>query len=317
MLLIVTERGDLTADWLIRELEDRDAPFVRFNTEDYPTKVRLSWQAGGATIQLRGNRYPLTEFDAIWYRRPVAPRLSAELPEPMQEWATRESAEALLGTWRTLDALWVNHPDRNRLAESKPEQLRSASRIGFEVPATLVTNDSEEAKAFFAEQAGGVVCKPLWDGRVPVGDERKLFFTSLIDESAVSLDDLGSGLPYLFQAHIPKRYDLRVTVIGQEAFAVRIESQDEDDARTDWRRGRPGALLHAPEALPDEIAERCVALCEHYGLRFGAIDLARRTDGGYSFFEINPNGQWAWLEQRTGLPLRSRLADLLFSTVVA
>jgi glutathione synthase/RimK-type ligase-like ATP-grasp enzyme len=317
VLLIVTERGDLTADWLIRELEDRGAPFVRFNTEDYPMKVRLSWQAERATLQIRGSSHSFAEFDAVWYRRPVAPRLSVELSPPMREWATRESAEGLLGTWRTLDALWVNHPDRNRLAESKPEQLRTASRIGFEVPDTLVTNDPERVKAFLAGQAGGVVCKPLWDGRVPVGEERKLFFTSLIDESVVLLDDLGSGSPYLFQAHIPKRYDLRVTVIGQEAFAVRIESQDEDDARTDWRRGRTNALLHAPETLPDEVAERCVALCEHYGLHFGAIDLARRTDGGYSFFEINPNGQWAWLEQRTGLPLRSRLADLLFGTVAA
>jgi hypothetical protein len=46
-------------------------------------------------------------------------------------------------------------------------------------------------------------------------------------------------------------------------------------------------------------------------LAFAAIDLARRPDGGYTFFELNPNGQWAWLEQRTGIPLRSRLADLL------
>lgn len=51
-----------------------------------------------------------------------------------------------------------------------------------------------------------------------------------------------------------------------------------------------------------------------YGLRFAAIDLARRTDGGYTFFELNPNGQWAWVEQMTGLPLRAALANELNGT---
>jgi hypothetical protein len=41
MLLIVTERGDLTADFLILELEARGAEFLRFNTEDYPLALQL------------------------------------------------------------------------------------------------------------------------------------------------------------------------------------------------------------------------------------------------------------------------------------
>ena len=69
--------------------------------------------------------------------------------------------------------------------------------------------------------------------------------------------------------------------------------------------------------LPEEIEEGCLALCRHYGLEFGAIDLAIGPDGAYTFFEINPNGQWAWLEQETGQPLRSRLADLLMGVGVA
>jgi glutathione synthase/RimK-type ligase-like ATP-grasp enzyme len=72
-------------------------------------------------------------------------------------------------------------------------------------------------------------------------------------------------------------------------------------------------LAHTVETLPSDVVELCVALCRSYKLQFGAIDLARRPDGGYTFFEINPNGQWAWVEQRTGLPLRARLADLLLA----
>jgi hypothetical protein len=158
VLLIVTERGDLTADWLILELQRRDAPFVRFNTEDYPTRATLAWTPAGAELALNDAAYALADFDAVWYRRPVPPRLPADLPVEQRAWATREASEALLGAWRTLDALWVNHPDRNRLAESKPEQLRTAQRLGFDIPATLVTNQRDRLREFLAEHPAGVVC---------------------------------------------------------------------------------------------------------------------------------------------------------------
>jgi glutathione synthase/RimK-type ligase-like ATP-grasp enzyme len=313
VLLIVTERGDLTADWLVLELARRRAPFVRFNTEDYPTAATLTWTPSGGELTLGDTMHGLAEFSAVWYRRPIPPNLPAELSDAQRLWATREASEALLGAWRTLDAVWVNHPDRNRLAESKPEQLKAAQRLGFEVPDTLVTNDRERVREFVANHPQGVVCKPLWDGRVPVqeGDER-LFFTTRLDETSVKVDELGPE-PYLFQALVEKRVDVRVTVIGGEAFAAAIDSQRSHETATDWRRSHAAALPHAVEELPDDVAVRCVELARCYGLRFGAIDLARRPDGGYTFFELNPNGQWAWVEQRTGLPLRARLADLLLA----
>jgi glutathione synthase/RimK-type ligase-like ATP-grasp enzyme len=82
----------------------------------------------------------------------------------------------------------------------------------------------------------------------------------------------------------------------------------------DWRRGHTLGLVHGIEELPAELAERCVRLVRSYGLLFAAVDFAVDQDGRYVFFEINPNGQWAWIEQRTGLPLRSRLADTLLGT---
>lgn len=309
MLLIVTERGDFHADWLILELETRQVQFVRFNTEDYPQHSRLIWRNDDRSALIIGSQtYDLSDFDAIWYRRPVPPQMPADTPAPLAAWAQLEAREALLGAWRTLDALWVNHPDRNRVAESKLGQLRAARALGFDVPSTLVTNE-RTALTEFLDGHVHAICKPLYDGRVPGGERERVFFTSLLDEN-VNLDHLGSE-PYLFQELIDKRYDVRVTVIGDDVFAARIDSQDQPETRTDWRRSAPGDLQHTVETLPDDVATLCVALCRHYDLSFGAIDLARRVDGGYSFFEINPNGQWAWVEQRTGLPLRARLADLL------
>jgi glutathione synthase/RimK-type ligase-like ATP-grasp enzyme len=311
VLLIVTQRDDYHADWVVLELHARGVPFIRFNTEDYPVRTPLEWTSSGeAHLAIGGSRQALSEVDAVWYRRPVPPVMPPDLPAPQAAWARGEAREALMGVWRTLDAFWVNHPDRNRVAESKPLQLRTAFELGFEVPKSLVSNEPETVRAFMQAHPEGVICKPLFDGRVPVEGEEQVFFTSRVDADVVSLADLGPE-PYLFQELVPKLYDIRATVIGNEVFAARIESQQSEEARTDWRRGHPGGLAHAAIELPDGIASRCVDLCRRFYLRFGAIDLAFRPDGGYSFFEINPNGQWAWVEQRTGLPLRARMADLL------
>jgi hypothetical protein len=310
VLLIVSQRDDYHADWVVLELHARRIPFLRFNTEDYPVAAGLEWSSSGeAHLTLRGERLRLSEVDAVWYRRPVPPVMPTDLSAPQAAWAQGEAREALMGAWRTLDALWVNHPDRNRVAESKPLQLRAALQLGFDVPESLVSNSRVAVSAFLEKHPGTVVCKPLYDGRVPVDGEEQLFFTSRVDPDVVSLRELGRE-PYLFQELIPKLCDIRATVIGEEVFAARIDSQQAEHTRTDWRRARPSELDHAAIQLPDDVATRCVALCRRFGLQFGAIDLALRPDGGFTFFEINPNGQWAWVEQRTGLPLRAHIHGL-------
>lgn len=312
MLLIVTERGDYHADWVVLELEARGVPFLRFNTEDYPLSTSFHWSpAGRVELGIGHHKYDLNNVTAVWYRRPVPPVVAADLPATAAAWARAEAREALMGAWRTLDALWVNHPDRNRVAESKLLQLRTAMEIGFDVPESLVSNEREQVEAFVAAHSTGVVCKPLMNGRVPIGSDEQLFFTSRVNDQ-VSLAQLGAE-PYLFQELVPKLYDIRVTVIGEEVFAVRIDSQQAEDTVVDWRRGRPGMLDHTPIELGAGLASHCVSLCRRFGLQFGAIDLACQPDGRHIFFEINPNGQWAWVEQRTRLPLRARMVDLLLS----
>jgi glutathione synthase/RimK-type ligase-like ATP-grasp enzyme len=316
VILIVTSRGDLTADWLLLELAERGIAFTRLNTEDFPGRVCLAWRLGQPPVlEFPSGALELAPPLAVWYRRPLPPERRGDIPPDAARWAAHEAAAALGGTWRTLDALWVNHPDANAAASSKLGQLEAARRLGFDVPATLVSADADRVRAFAAEHAGGIVCKPVDGGDLKVDGSERLFYTSRVTEVS-DLSDLGPE-PYLFQELVHKRYDVRVTVIGDEAFATRIDSQTDARTRTDWRRMRSASLRHTAEPLPADVADRCRELLAGYGLRFAAIDLARDEDGRYRFFEINPNGQWAWIEQLTGTPLRAALADLLSGAAVA
>jgi glutathione synthase/RimK-type ligase-like ATP-grasp enzyme len=52
---------------------------------------------------------------------------------------------------------------------------------------------------------------------------------------------------------------------------------------------------------------------ERLGLCYGAIDMVLTPDGRYVFLEINPNGQYLWIEEAAGLPISDAICDLLMS----
>ena len=66
-----------------------------------------------------------------------------------------------------------------------------------------------------------------------------------------------------------------------------------------------------PARLPGPVAARLRRLLRRLGLLYAAADL-RRTDGGeHLFLEVNPSGQFLFVEERTGQPIAEALCDLL------
>jgi hypothetical protein len=47
------------------------------------------------------------------------------------------------------------------------------------------------------------------------------------------------------------------------------------------------------------------------GLVYGAFDFVIGPDGTWIFLEVNPGGQFRFVEYRAGVPLTAALADLL------
>ncbi|MGH3833734.1 MAG: hypothetical protein ACRDRS_25405 [Pseudonocardiaceae bacterium] len=99
--------------------------------------------------------------------------------------------------------------------------------------------------------------------------------------------------------------DLRVTVIGESVFATRIDNPGE----LDWRRSHDN-ITYRPCELPDTVLAGVHRLMRSFGLVFDALDFVL-TDQGHQFIEINPNGQWGWIERQTGQPLSRALAATL------
>jgi len=120
-----------------------------------------------------------------------------------------------------------------------------------------------------------------------------------------------SATPVILQEYVHKSLELRVTVIGPRVFTAALFSQQTREGRVDWRRSVQDDLRHERYDLPEDISERCRRLVKGLGLKFGAIDLILTPEGHFVFLEINPNGQWTWIESRTGMPMVDALIDLL------
>jgi len=130
-----------------------------------------------------------------------------------------------------------------------------------------------------------------------------------VREVDLALMDTVRFAPVIFQELIPGGLDIRVTVVGDRLFPAEIragESAYEFDFRLD--------SAHAPidvHVLPEAVRQRLLALMAHFGLRYGAIDLRLAPDGDYVFLEINPAGQWLFVEIATGQQISAALAGLM------
>lgn len=115
-----------------------------------------------------------------------------------------------------------------------------------------------------------------------------------------SLVDL-SVCPTLFQEFVEKDYDVRITVVDSELTAVKLVAKETDGKqRCDIRRNNMVDVTHSQIELPAQIASGIWTLMEKYSLRFAAIDMVVSVAGEWLFLEINPNGQWAWIDQVAG-----------------
>ena len=166
-VLLLTHGGDFyTVDLVAQALARRGARPVRFNTDLFPSSVKLSARAGderAAHLYTEaGEQISAAEVCAVWARKLWSPRMADDLDERYRSMCVRESAAALEGFLDALhDARWVNDLQRERAAENKQRQLRLAARVGLSVPRTLVTNDPAAARQFFAETEGRTVAKLL------------------------------------------------------------------------------------------------------------------------------------------------------------
>jgi|GEM_PF-443351 len=298
--LIISNSADATSDYLCNRLRQADIPFVRYNTDTDAGLTRFVYREARPTVSWREHEMDPDRIGAVIVRRPKPVKPVSEGDPFDAQHAAREWAEAWEGFLAHLpESGWINHPAQNFKASHKIEQLTRARKLGLRIPETLVTNEPMEAKLFVQKRATGTIVKPLATGYIErlTPSEDTVIYTRDFTAEHHFLFDTITDCPVLFQERIDKALDVRMVVLDNEIVSVGMEARDTDGTqRLDIRRNNMCDVSYSTVNVPDGIATQVCALLKGYGLRFAALDFAIAADGAWVFFEINPNGQWAWLD---------------------
>lgn len=298
IILIITSSFDSTVDYIISKYKD-EYDFFRVDVDkfdDYRISVGLldDWR-----ITFDNTSISKADVLSIYYRKPYLPDLS-DYEVPYQSMIARDIISLINGITDEYKGIVLTRPSILRKAENKTLQLLLASKIGFTLPQSIIGNDNNVFSSFLGNNTN--IIKPLTTGKLKTNEKIELYQTNYIRELKEDI----SLTPIYVQRYIEKKYEVRLTCIEQEKIAVKIESRN----KLDWRKDYTG-LQYAIIECPFEISNLCDSLMSELQLKFGAFDFIVDKDGSWIFLEINPNGQWLWLENELDLNISSSILKVL------
>ena len=319
VLVLTNSEDGQHSEVVISKLAARDEQVFRFDSDALSSgkaKILFASARGGAEfiIEQDGRSVSSADVKSVWYRRPN--RFKLEIRDPVQKsFAEAELRSFLEGLWAILEnrnVFWLSKPAALERGRKKLLQLELAARKGMRTPPTIVTNDPEEVRRFYTACAGKMVFKAIYHEFLDYGDRAYNIPTTLIGPEHLPKLDLVRRSPTLFQQYIEKDHELRVTAVGERAFAAKIDSQKNPLAVVDWRTPKCVQNLDYSKAELDPGVEAfCREMLRDLDLAFGAFDFIVDKKGELWFLEVNPNGQWYWLEDRAGLLISDAIVDIL------
>ncbi len=308
-VLILSAVPDVHAQAVMNALAAQGASAELLDLSEFPTQLApsIACDGGERRFEFRrrgGGALDLDSISAVWWRGPQAFRPTEGMEEAHRRFVISAAMNSFQGLHQALHAFWINEPARDALAARKPYQLALAQKIGLEIPLTLMAHDLDEARRFLRKHEGEVIYKQF------MATPQTWRETARLKPDDESFVEAAADGPVIFQQDVPAVADLRVMAIGGEFFAAATDVRDAEhpqDARMNLD------AKYAAHELPPEIKAKLGALMKRLGLVYGAIDLRLTPEGRYVFQEINPAGQFLYIENATGQPIAAALARTLLT----
>lgn len=302
---------------------DKPIKWIRLNIEDFANNVILNIfpNDGEGTILIidSGLKFNLSEIKSVWYRKPEPISIAHfELEKSGFDYVEAEFNEIIMGLYALLNkCYWINDPFKTRLSHRKLLQLKVANQVGFTTPETLISNESSTVLKFAENLNWDIAIKSL--GAISVTSQYKndnhlqygLFTRRINKEELTAVQDKILYMPTIYQQYIKKKFELRITCVDKEIFSCRIDSQKDTLTKEDMRFSVRNIRHDSFDCKP--IHNKLLSYLDYFGLNFGCFDIAVDENDNYIFFECNPNGQWLWVEDMSGLKISKAIATLLIN----
>ena len=316
-VLVLTYREDPHADSVCSFFDRVGVKYFRVSTEELPRDYSITFDSKSFLYRI-SDKSEEVEIDSswsIWNRRVMNPDTKKGMPKDLSSVAIDESEKTWVGLLISHQGRVVNTPQSQYYANNKIDQIRFASQFGdgIVIPDTLVTNNPDSVRTFY-DVHNGKICFKLHKGAVVDSPNGHLVvYTNLVTDEHMRNVDLVSQNPSLFQEYIDKDFDIRIIATERSVTGIAIYSQQSELSKIDSRKYDFKNVPHRKIELPNNVKNFCNIILTNYGLHFGVLDFVYSKDRKYVFLELNPNGQWLWLEHESGYNLTKEVAEnLLF-----
>ncbi|OGG14057.1 hypothetical protein A3D77_00935 [Candidatus Gottesmanbacteria bacterium RIFCSPHIGHO2_02_FULL_39_11] len=314
-VVILTNSYDDHAHSLVPEIEKLGGKVYRIDFDRLSTHFSFSFllnvKKPSFECETPVGSFASKKIDSIWYRRPYDTIFTKDSIDNAINSREQDATIRSIADYFPKKTLIVDHPNIVRFASQRITQLMIAKKMSLRIPDTLTTTSINQANSFYDKHQGNIIVKDIATTYIRLGNEAKSFFTTRVENKSDL--QLVKNCPTLLQEQIFKKAELRITIIGNKIFPIEFDSKQVKEAQVDFRKGieKIIKLPHKLVKLPLVIEKKLFKLLKFYGLHFGAIDMAITPEGEYVFFELNPAGQFLWLEDLTGVPLASEMAKFL------
>lgn len=323
-LLIIGTSKDLHIDLVINHLNNYKISICRLNIDKFPKKSSLSINISNTIkrkivfIDENENIFSLEDISAVWFRRIGAPQLDENIKNKAHKAFALGEIESTLNNLVFLlrSAFWISDYQSTKRASCKLFQLEIANEVGLDTPnETLLSNNPDSTLDFYNKNLP-IIYKTLHSPSVIYEHNRKLIFSQKLTPKNIDKLQQVKYAPCQFQTHINKKYELRITFVGDKIHTVKIDSQSHTEAIDDWRRADNRELAYSEYILPKKIIKRIYKLMDIMNLHYGAIDIIVTNDNRYIFLEVNPHGAWGWLEKGLNLPISLDFSKFIYKSTI-
>lgn len=307
-ILIIGDEKDPHIISVCKHLQAENADFVVLNPSN-GEKGNITFNFNPIKITFKNEELTLEkdQIHSVWWR--MKPNLN-KYPKTLAEFETlnfitREWQLALESlSYFLIDCFWINKRSSDLLVRNKPYQLYLASKYGFQIPNTVISNSFIEIQRSI-EKFNSTIYKPLGYFIVPPD---KVLYSNRMTKDQISKKEANVKIaPCIFQDYVDKDYELRITIIGNQIYAVKIFSQESEKSKFDWRRDQLNIKYESIQ-INTLFEDKLLKLHNAFDLYFGAYDFIVDKNGQEIFLEVNPVGQWLWLERNLNLDVSRQTA---------
>lgn len=319
-VLILTRKFDPEVTRVSIKLLAKGIDNVCLNVEEIPNQMKVGYHINASrdpqvNFTIGQRNFNNFDFPVVWIRDFDTTLMSFDFLGRDQEMAKRFCYEQWNDSYQilisSLKSEWINRPEANFKAINRLAQLMTAKECGFKIPETLLTNNAKVASEFYRDNNGEVVMKAVHHHSIEIKGKVYYMYTRfLTKDDFLKLRDIVYA-PCILQKRLYKKSEIRVTIIDKDIFAAELVCEMIPACQEDIHRYGISRIPKKIVKLDSRTEKACLKIMSKFDLKYCTFDFILDKNDELFFLEINPTGDWYWIEHETKMPITDTMVSYI------